>query len=625
MKPLAHFKRLGLQKRIMLYATAGLVVMFGGFAFLGLQSIQRATQLVYEERLTIAHTTAGIFGRDFLHVARDVKEASEGLLAGDKQPRDAAAAKLLAHLANTDPFPFFQATGIWVLSSQGGLLAQAGTPEATSDNGTYGIIESMTGAPEGEFLVLSAFGKLVAGGPFGIIVTKIANESGSVTDLVAVHVVAVDSLLPYVPAPYSSDEPAGLSATNGTGNARAEYHLEVVNPEGVTIMGLGEDEHPGDISRHFSVIQGLMTERKAMTLLHEAAPGETFEPHVMAVVPLPSSPFYIALEQSVDVALALPIELRRWLFLLTSSGFMSTLIVAWITTRHVVKPTEELTVAALRMAQGDLESPISVSAQDEVDDLAGSLDTMRQRLLAAYQHIENANKGLESQVMERTARLEEVLGKVIYAQEEERSRLARELHDESAQALGALSIALDRARDSIDGAQPQTMGYISEARAIVSRILEETRRLILDLRPMALDDLGLAAAIRWYAETHLGEQGIAVTVEIDQPSTRLPKHIEVSLFRVIQEAVNNITKHANASHAELRLVFRDSAASVVVTDDGQGFDVHRALGSSALSRSVGLLGMQERVRLLNGTIQFHSQPGEGTQIAIEIPTVEEHM
>jgi signal transduction histidine kinase len=274
------------------------------------------------------------------------------------------------------------------------------------------------------------------------------------------------------------------------------------------------------------------------------------------------------------------------------------------------------------MAQGDLDSPIRVAAQDEVGQLAQSLESMRQQLRNAYQQLEDTNRTLELQVQERTARLGELLTKIISAQEDERARLARELHDETAQTLGALSIAIDRARDNLDETQPEAAEQLQEARAIAAGLMEETRRLILNLRPMALDDLGLAPAIRWYAETHLEEAGVLASIEVDQPSKRLPQHLEVSLFRMVQEAVNNIARHADAHQARIRLAFGDSVASVRVIDDGCGFDAEAILSLAVPSRSVGLLGMQERVRLLNGHFTVDSQPGKGTVISIEIPIEE---
>jgi signal transduction histidine kinase len=337
----------------------------------------------------------------------------------------------------------------------------------------------------------------------------------------------------------------------------------------------------------------------------------------MAVVPLRRSRFYVVIEQPVDVALALPLQLRQRLVGLTALGFLATLLVAWITTRHVVKPTEELTAAAQRIAGGDLSSPILVEAEDEVATLAESLETMRQRLQAAYAEVEHTNRELEGRVAERTARLGQLLRTTITAQEEERYRLARELHDETAQTLAALSIALDRARDSLDGGPP-ALERIQEARAIAKRLLAETRRLILGLRPALLDDLGLVPAIRWHCEHTFDAKDVAVSIEAETLSKRLPSHVEMALFRIVQEAVNNAYRHADARHLWVRLDMDDGLVRVVVQDDGHGFDVERALGASGPSSSVGLAGMQERVAILNGTLKIHSASG-GTEVVVHVP------
>lgn len=145
----------------------------------------------------------------------------------------------------------------------------------------------------------------------------------------------------------------------------------------------------------------------------------------------------------------------------------------------------------------------------------------------------------------------------------------------------------------------------------------------MDLRPTVLDDLGLGAAVRWYAETRLEEQGLEVSLEIAHPTPTLPKHIELSLFRVIQEAVTNIAKHANARHARIQLAFSDSTVKAVISDDGSGFDMERMLERNSQFEGLGLMGMQERVGLLGGRIQFQAHHGIGTEVSIEIPITQE--
>jgi len=609
---------LGLQQRIMVYVTIGLLAIFASVAFVGIQSIQQATALVYQERLTRAYTIASTLAGDFSHVDGDVREERTAFANPNPTQRAQTADELLNHLALTDPFRFFHIGGIWVLNSEGGVLARAGSPAPQEDTVRMLIGQTANIGDDG----LQVLPTVDPGDPnaFGAIVSRLGSAADPNNVLVVAHAQGLNSTRDFVLSATSSAETFAHNAPGQTTEPAAGYHLEVVGPEGRVVLGIGSDERPGALSYHFPVIQQLADQRQAASLVHRPGPGDTFEAHVMAVVPLQDSPFYLVLEQPVDVALALPIQLERWLIALTVVGFLAALLMAWITTGRVVRPTSQLTAAALRMAQGDLDSPIQISAQDEVGRLARSLESMRQQLRAAYQQLEHANRVLEAQVRERTARLSELLDMLISAQEEERARLARELHDESAQTLGALTIALDRARDEMAaGAHPGSAEHLAEARAMAASLLEETRRLILDLRPMALDDLGLSPAIRWYAESHLEEHGIETFVEVEQATQRLPKHVEVPVFRIAQEAINNIIKHADARHARIRLVFREPSAKLVVSDDGRGFDPTR----KPRARSVGLAGMQERVRLLNGRLHIRSTPGRGTTIVMHIPIAPE--
>ena len=601
----------------MLYVTVGLATMFGTLAFLGLGAIDEATRLVFQERLSTAYTTASIIERDFGRVAADVQETSRELGAiaspGTPQPE---AARLLEHFDRVNPYPFFRVSGIWVLDPAGSLVDAAGLPAPA--NGPVGAAQKLVGAHSEPSSVLRAVAPSPGAIAFATVLVRVSGTPGSV---ILVHTTSVNSSADFAPAVYGRDRGSGTAPLSG--DAAETYHLEVVDPDGMAVLGVGYDEIAGQRSRHFPAMRDLVATGSAAALLHEPGPGENFEPHVMAVVPLAGSPFYVVLEQPVDVALALPFRLREQLLVATIAGFLGSLVVAWITTRHVVKPTEQLTVAAERMAGGDLASPIRVAAQDEIAKLAESLEAMRQRLRAAYEAVEETNKELELRVKERTDRLGHVLRQTISAQEDERRRLARELHDETAQTIAALSIALDRARDGLDGAGSEAISQIGQAKELSSRLLAETRRLILGLRPTLLDDMGLLPAIRWYAESYLGDRGIAVTVEAAEPAQRLPAHIEVALFRVVQEAIANVARHSRAKHADLRLTHDESRVAVIVADDGIGFDVARVLGQTGPTESVGLLGMQERARLLGGRLEIESRDGGGTLVRVEVPLTDE--
>jgi signal transduction histidine kinase len=151
-------------------------------------------------------------------------------------------------------------------------------------------------------------------------------------------------------------------------------------------------------------------------------------------------------------------------------------------------------------------------------------------------------------------------------------------------------------------------------------ILEEINRLVYELRPAVLDDLGLVSAIQWLAETNLEKAGVLVNFKTTGRVMRLDNQSETILFRVIQEIVHNITRHANAKTADIMLHFKKRVIVVRVTDDGRGFDVEEAMNTKERPRGLGLLGMKERVELVKGSLNIRSYPGGvGTEIDIEIP------
>lgn len=619
-----RFGGLGLQKRIMLYVTIGLSVMFGVLVFLGLDAIEQGTELVFKERLATAHTTASIMARDFERVAADAREEAElRLLSSSSPPAAGAAQELLGHFAESGPSPFFRVSGVWLLDADGPLLDVAGSPAAAPPTNQIPVaVDALGRLQPGRFEVLRALGPVPGAVPFAAVAVHLAGSPGPANPFVIIHTVSINSSASYTPGLYW-DSPSNGQGPPAAESTSEEYHLEAVDPDGVAVLGVGEDERPGEVSRHSRAIAALVGAHRAAALLHEPGPGESFEPHIMAVVPLGSTPFYVVLEQPVDVALAIPLQLRERLVFWIGLGFVATLLVAWVTTRRVVKPTEQLTAAAERMGQGDLVSPIRVIAQDEVGKLAESLDLMRRRLKEAYDAAERTNRELEGRVAERTARLGDLLRQTISAQEEERHRLARELHDETAQTLAALSITLDQARDSLGDLSAPAWEHIRAAKEIATRLLDETRRLILGLRPAVLDDLGLVPAVRWHCETALGDSGVAATIDEDLGAARLPSHVEVSLFRIVQEAVSNIARHADATHVQIRLTRSTGLVRLVVADDGKGFDVDQALGAAGRVSSIGLLGMQERVALLNGSMKIRSAEGAGTTLLVDVPLAEE--
>nr|WP_066372161.1 sensor histidine kinase [Neobacillus fumarioli] len=216
-----------------------------------------------------------------------------------------------------------------------------------------------------------------------------------------------------------------------------------------------------------------------------------------------------------------------------------------------------------------------------------------------------------------TAKAKQDLGlKIIEAQEEERRRLSREIHDGPAQMLANVIVRSDLVERVFREKGPdETFLEIKSLKKMVRSALYEVRRIIYDLRPMALDDLGLVPTLRKYLQTieeyHNHSKIMFVNIGLEK---RLPTKYEVSLFRLIQESVQNALKHANASEIKVRLEITNSAVSVVIQDNGVGFDPNQKKPGS-----FGMIGMRERVDLLNGEITFSSRIGKGTSVNIFVP------
>ena len=234
--------------------------------------------------------------------------------------------------------------------------------------------------------------------------------------------------------------------------------------------------------------------------------------------------------------------------------------------------------------------------------------------------VQNARLYQELQRKERMRG--ELLQKVITAQEEERKRIARELHDQTSQALAALAVAVGTAAaQAAEGAD--VSDSLTRMRQLAVDTLEEVHRLIFDLRPTMLDDLGLVAAMRWYAETRLAEAGIKVRFETAGEERRLSTQVETALYRVVQEAVNNVVNHSGAQYFTLTFVLKDDSVTISMMDDGWGFDMAELARSRDEKRGLGLMGMKERVELLGGTFALYSELGGGTKITVEVPLEEE--
>ena len=212
------------------------------------------------------------------------------------------------------------------------------------------------------------------------------------------------------------------------------------------------------------------------------------------------------------------------------------------------------------------------------------------------------------------------LKQVLQAQEEERKRISRELHDDAGQSLLLLIHRLDAlASDPANKLAKPAKDKIARLHGLAVKILDGLRRYAQELRPAILDHMGLVAALGWMAENVNREQGAKVIVEVRGTECELSPEARLVLFRIAQEALNNVKKHSEATRAVVKLEYEPQKIILTITDNGKGFDLPERLSDLASTGKLGLTGMEERARLLGGTLRVQSKPGEGTAVTAELP------
>src|SRR5947207_10876677 len=232
--------------------------------------------------------------------------------------------------------------------------------------------------------------------------------------------------------------------------------------------------------------------------------------------------------------------------------------------------------------------------------------------LRTQETLERMNRQLEMS----HERLRALSRRLLEVQEEERGRLARDLHDDIGQALTALKIQLESLQRA---AEPALRARIAEGVDTVQHTLERVRQLSLSLRPPQLDDLGLAAALRSHLDRQASVAGLAAHFDAAQAPQDIETETETACFRVAQEAINNVLRHANARTVWVRLSMAGERLSLSVRDDGRGFDVEVVRRRGASGASLGLIGMEERVALAEGSFELHASPGQGTTVLAPFP------
>jgi signal transduction histidine kinase len=408
--------------------------------------------------------------------------------------------------------------------------------------------------------------------------------------------------------------------------------IDVLDSSGLIIAST-DPARQGRASDHRQLLANLIraggSTRGTCHTCHEGSDGRTTD--LMAFASSKPLGWGVRVREPESVALAETTRLRIRLLALGPVLLGLGLLFAYGASQSLLRPLGVLTRTAERIAAGDMEPPIPDLGADEVGRLGRSLEHMRRQIKSSMDAIEDANAMLERRVEERTAELKalyaqlaerdearsRLLRQVITAQEDERKRLARELHDETCQTISALNMKLETAVSRLPTGADNAP--LLEARGLAVRTLDELHRLIYDLRPSVLDDLGLWSAIRWYADRQLKPRGVAVHCEFNEVDRRLPPLMETALFRAVQEAVSNIAKHADAEHVLVQCGVEGDTLTIEIEDDGNGFELSAVTRPKDQGHGWGLLGITERIEALGGTVLIDTAPGQGARIVITVP------
>lgn len=346
---------------------------------------------------------------------------------------------------------------------------------------------------------------------------------------------------------------------------------------------------------------------------------------LLAFVPLSVAPWGVLIGQPEHEIFA-PVKSLQRMFILLVVAFIGTSVVFSLTiSKKIVLPLRQLIRSTDKIASGDLSTPVGDLGSHEILTLSKSFETMRRRLEESIEKVHMQNIELEVRVAMRTQQIQEsrekiaqLLKKSIHTQEDERKRIARELHDTILQDMSAILIKMETIKLRY---RFFNTGAIDDIMSIMMNTVNNIYAVIKDLRPSVIDDLGIEASINWLLEKHLKEKGIQYTVVNNFPiKRRFSPEIEITIFRMLQESIINVSRHANAKNVSVTLEGTESHVTICIEDDGDGFDANSLQAiNTENGRGLGILGMRERALLVDGEIKLQSRPGSGTKVCIGIP------
>lgn len=459
--------------------------------------------------------------------------------------------------------------GLGVLSQEGAVLASTTSAEVWT---TRPLEEVIAALGEGETRFSDAY--FEGGSSMVLVAARGGNQ-------IAIGAFSVAKLM--------------QSTLLGVGSETSGYGAFLIDQAGRVLQSEGQVPTGVELQGHQGVQAALRGEIGSSFL--PATDGE----HVVAFSPVQPTGWALILEEPWETVASPVLNLSLAAPLVLIPGLLVTLVALWFGARQVVRPIRRLQVQAEQLAR---------ERYDALNEPVGGI--------AEIQHLQQTMAWMAKSVQEAQRALQGYIGAITEAQEEERQRIARDLHDETIQDLIAIDQRIQLVRKQIPQ-NSEEVRVLDALRGEVDRSIRDLRRLIRDLRPIYLEDLGLVAAIEMLSKDMEHELGVPVALQVEGDRRRLKPNSELAIYRIVQEAFSNITRHAGPKVVSLSIRFTPHVFSIRIVDDGEGFTPPARPKDLAGKGHFGLMGIYERAELIGGSFDLKSTPGEGTQLQIEVP------
>ncbi len=570
--PSIRLPRLGLVLQLFAVILLPLTLLLVAITFGSLTIHQNAMRsLVGERDARLVRTAANALSAQAENRLRELSSIAQFIPLDATQALTSTISRAAALMPDFD-------LGVAVFTSQGKLLAapsgEAGWLSAASRGQDWAARFSSLTTPAGK---LGLFSDPQAGEQVGLIAAR-TQQDAFLVGAFSFQSMIEQTLADFLPSDSS------LSVLLVSANRQVLYRLG----------GMGDQtaDHPG-------VSQGLLGH--SGTIYVKKGSDE----HVTAYSPVLSTGWVLLTEESWEAVTTPTLRTTQVAPLVLVPAVLIMLLALWLGARQVVVPLRSLEARAATLVEGNFNT---------IQQPVGGI--------AEIQHLQNELIHMANKVKEAQRSLHSYIGVITSAQEDERKRLARELHDDTLQALIALQQRVQLAQLELQpagvGSSPEA-AKLEEISALTGQTIDNLRRLTRALRPAYLEDLGLVPALEMLARETVDGAGLSVEFQHLGLERRLDPAVELSLYRMAQEALSNVSRHARAKQASLTISYSPTEVVLMVVDDGVGFNLPASPLEYSTNGHYGLLGLRERVELIGARLEIQSSPGKGTRLVIRLP------